>query len=279
MRKALCILALIAAGLLAGGCSVGDERWRAEAERPTFDEWAAASCATLERVTQVEPGYFNARAYRIEVRDGDNSYGERCELSQGNTSASNIRRVGGARVLFHSGDQLIVHFAYKIPSTGFAFHPSCSNVSICEDGGLIHQIKQLGSCGTPALGIVATGRGMFVRNSAGNYCESGAMRSILSFPLVRDKWVQVAQLVKFSTDPAVGYYGLWTKVEDESWVWRGGVNTHTMKSPTDHPAGSCDEPTPCSHARIGIYRDPDVTGTSHAFFDGVWVAEWDGSHP
>jgi hypothetical protein len=45
-------------------------------------------------------------------------------------------------------------------------------------------------------------------------------------------------------------------------VLRGVAKTHTMKSPTDHPAGACDEPTPCSHLRVGIYRNPNITGRS-----------------
>ncbi len=278
MRILFAVLALILAVALPG-CTIGQERWRAAADAPWDQEWADYSCQNATRFTQYTntPGYpaplFGPAAYRIELFDGDDSFGERCELVLGNTSASNYH---GPASIFHSGDDLVIHYAYYLP-TDYPFKPDCSNVSICEDGGLILQLKQLGSCGTPALGLVATGRGMFIRNSDQNFCESGPMHSILAYPLILGQWVQVAVRVKFSTDPAVGRIGLWYRTNPGDWVDVGNVFTHTMKSPTDHPSTACPESTPCSHARIGIYRDPDVSGHAVAFFDGYWVAEASGS--
>lgn len=269
--KAVAVIITLALALFASGCSVGPERWRADAERPWNEEWAAYSCQDATRFSQVTPGLFNEKAYRIEVRDGDNSFGERCELSLGNTSNSNYK---GPASIFHDGDQLLIHFAVKTGTAYTAFAPPGAPVGVPEEAGLIHQIKQLGSCGTPALGIVATRTEFVVRNSRENYCESGSMRTLQRWPRPDDKWVQIAQLVKFSTDPAVGRYGIWSKDEGADWVWRGEHRTHTMKSPTDHPSSSCPEATPCSHARIGFYRDPDVAGTSVGFWDAYWVAEW-----
>lgn len=273
MKRALLALIAFALLLTVAGCTIGDERWRAAADNPTFDEWADYSCQDATRFSQTTgppAPLFPPKEYRIELRDGDDSFGERCELTLGNTGNTSYH---GPASIFHTNDQLLVHFAVYIGDE-FSFAPPGAPVNVPEEGGLIHQIKQLGACGTPALGIVATRTKFVVRNSDTPTCESNPMHTILEFPLVKNKWVQIAQLVKFSTDPNVGRYGLWYKTEGADWTWVGEVHTHTMKSPTDHPSTSCPESTPCSHARIGIYRDPDVQGTSVAYFDGYWVAEW-----
>jgi hypothetical protein len=276
MKKLIAALAVLGATVVLSSCTVNTQ-FTAGAERPTFDEWAAYSCETVDRVSQVtSPKYEGNAAYRIEVRDGDDSFGERCELSQGNTSASNIRRVGGEKVLFHFNETYWIQFFYMMPND----YPFCgTECSLDHDGGLILQLKQLGSCGTPALGLVATRDRMMIRNSDGNFCENATMHSLQGFPTELGKWVGVRLHVKFHTDPNVGFiemYKLDTSGMGRGWEQVGGrVNTHTMKSPTDHPAGSCDEPTPCSHSRIGIYRDPKVTGTGVIYHDGFGVARVD----
>src|SRR3954453_7814028 len=59
--------------------------WSANAERPWNQEWANYSCQDGTRVQEVtSPVAEGQHAYRIELRDGDNSYGERCELGMGN---------------------------------------------------------------------------------------------------------------------------------------------------------------------------------------------------
>jgi hypothetical protein len=58
-------------------------------DRPTFDEWATYSCENANRFSQTAPFHYGVdpqRYYWINLLDGDDSYGERCELSMGNTS-------------------------------------------------------------------------------------------------------------------------------------------------------------------------------------------------
>jgi hypothetical protein len=219
------------------------------------------------------------RAYRSEVRDGDDSYGERCELENGNTSSSRLHE----DVLFHRGQEAWVAFQTFLPPD-FSFAEDGAPVSFPGDGGLLMQLKQLGSCGTPALGIV-TGRGQFaMRNSAGNGCESGSMKSLWSVPMVLGRWVRWLVQVKFDTDPEVGFTATWydpdglglrpivPRLDLGKPVEGNRIYTHTQKSPTDHPNPACPESDDCSHARIGIYRDPDVSGTSVVYHDGWTVA-------
>jgi hypothetical protein len=254
--------------------SLEDRRW------PANNEWVGYSCEDRSRFSQVtSPVAQGKRAYRIEVRDGDDSYGERCELENGNTSSSRLHE----DVLFHRGQEAWVAFQTFLPPD-FSFAEDGAPVSFPGDGGLLMQLKQLGSCGTPALGIV-TGRGQFaMRNSAGNGCESGSMKSLWSVPMVLGRWVRWLVQVKFDTDPEVGFTATWydpdglglrpivPRLDLGKPVEGNRIYTHTQKSPTDHPNPACPESDDCSHARIGIYRDPDVSGTSVIYHDGWTVA-------
>jgi Polysaccharide lyase/Ca-dependent carbohydrate-binding module xylan-binding len=268
-----------------------DILWTADAEKswddavdtkrwPDNNEWVGYSCADRSRFAQVtSPVAQGQRAYRIEVRDGDDSYGERCELENGNTSQSRLH----SDILFHRGQEVWIAFQTYLPPD-FSFATDGAPVSFPGDGGLLMQLKQLGSCGTPALGIV-TGKGMYaMRNSAGNGCESGSMRSLWSVPMVLGRWVRWLVNVKFHTDPEVGYTATWydpdglglrpivPRLDLGKPIEGNRIYTHTQKSPTDHPDPACAATDDCSHARIGIYRDPDVSGTSVIYHDGWTVA-------
>jgi Polysaccharide lyase/Ca-dependent carbohydrate-binding module xylan-binding len=254
--------------------ALADNRW------PDNNEWVGYSCQDRSRFSQVtSPVAQGSRAYRIEVRDGDDSYGERCELENGNTSSSRLHE----RVLFHRGQEVWVAFQTYLPPD-FSFAADGVPVSFPNDGGLLMQLKQLGSCGTPALGIVS-GKAVFaMRNSGGNYCEARGMRSLWTVPMVLGRWVRWLVHVKFDTDPTSGFTATWydpdglglrpipPRLDLGKRVEGNRIYTHTQKSPTDHPSPACPETDDCSHARIGIYRDPDVTGTSVVYHDGWTVA-------
>jgi len=254
--------------------ALADNRW------PDNNEWVSYSCADRSRFSQVtSPVAQGRRAYRIEVRDGDDSYGERCELDNGNTSSRRLHE----QILFHRGQTVWIAFQTYLPPD-FSFAANGAPVSFPGDGGLLMQLKQLGSCGTPALGIV-TGKAVFaMRNSARNGCESGSMRSLWTVPMVLGRWVRWLVHVKFDTDPESGFTATWydpdglglrpivPRVDLGKPVEGNRIYTHTQKSPTDHPDPACPASDDCSHARIGIYRDPDVSGTSVIYHDGWTVA-------
>jgi Polysaccharide lyase/Ca-dependent carbohydrate-binding module xylan-binding len=255
--------------------SVSGKRW------PDNNEWVDYSCADRSRFSQVTDRVAQGRrAYRIEVRDGDDSYGERCELANGNTDQSRL----DYGVLFHRGQEAWIAFQIYLP-LDYSFAPDDAPVSFPNDGGLITQLKQLGSCGTPALGIVSSRTVFALRNSAANYCESGAMRSLWRVPMVLGHWVKWVQHVRFDTDPAIGFISTWydpdglglrpiiPTTDFGNRVVGNRIYTHTQKEPTDHPDPACPAYDVCSQARIGIYRDPDVSGTSVIYHDGWTVAK------
>ena len=255
--------------------SVSGNRW------PDNNEWVDYSCQDRSRFAQVTDRVAQGgRAYRIEVHDGDDSYGERCELDNGNTDAKRL----ASQMLFHDGQEAWIAFQTYLP-LDFSFAPDGAPVSMKNDGGLIMQLKQLGSCGTPALGIVSSRTVFALRNSAGATCESGPMRSLWRVPMVLGHWVKWLQHVRFSTDDSIGFVETWydpdglglrqiIPVADfGNRVVGNRIYTHTQKSPTGHPDPACPADDTCSHARIGIYRDPDVQGTSVIYHDGWTVAK------
>jgi polysaccharide lyase-like protein len=255
--------------------SLANKRW------PDNNEWVDYSCQDRSRFSQVSDRVAQGRrAYRIEVHDGDDSYGERCELDNGNTSASRLHY----QMLFHDGQEAWLAFQTYLP-LDFSFAAAGAPVSFPNDGGLIMQIKQLGSCGTPALGIVSSRTVFALRNSAAAHCESGPMQSLWKVPMVLGHWVKWLQHIRFSTDPRIGFISTWydpdglglrpiiPTLDFGHRVVANRIYTHTQKSPTGHPDPACPADDVCSHGRIGIYRDPDVSGTSVIYHDGWTVAK------
>lgn len=284
---------------------VSDVRFVAGAETtPTFGidgEWSAESDASSTRTNNVTtPKLKGSFSYECFLQEGDDSFGERCEYSQGNTSASNI---DGDR-LYHEGDDLWTSFAVYIPSPGFAFCTSGIGCAEPGDGGSIDQKKQLGSCGTPALSIPAswlstTGLQLKQSNSATNGCESQTMKKLWVANISFNTWAKVLQRVKFSTSASVGFLETFVDADGDAindfvaisasgdglaktrqnvTETIGGVPmtveriyTHTMKSPTDQPSPACVGEW-CSHQRIGVYRGgatASINGNSTIWHDSV----------
>jgi hypothetical protein len=278
-----------------------DIRWIAGAESvSTFGnagEWAALSAGNSTRASRVtSPKAKGDFAYKCFLQEGDDSFGERCEYSQGNTSQSNIA-VGK---LYKEDETLWIAFAVYIPSPGFLWcGTQCSED---YDGGAVDQVKQLGSCGTPALAIPTynypDSRGLVLeqKNSATGGCESGTMLSLWRTSIEVNAWMKVLRRIHFKNN-STGWIETWADTDgDAATAWTpvpaslSGLNkqreivqtelgpveriyTHTQKSPTDHPSPACpDSAIDCSHQRVGVYRGgatANITGDSTIYHDSV----------
>jgi hypothetical protein len=269
----------------------GEVRFRADATKrggwPA--EWADISCASPTRVKRVKrPAAQGRRAYRLRLQDGDDSFGERCELGMANTALADIDRVGGSRVLFHNGTESWIAQQIMLDPNVYAF---CgAECPLDYDGGLVQQLKQTGACGTPANGIVARnlpGAGVVLehRNSAENDCGNATMKSLWRVPVRRGEWVRILQHVRWSVDPNVGYVATWingrpvqpsldgaakhvTRAGDEvrihTWTLKDGPSVDRLPQCRSHP---------CAHLRNGVYRDARIRGDSIVYVDGTTVAD------
>ena len=162
--------------------------------------------------------------------------------------------------------------------------------SLDYDGGLVQQLKQTGSCGTPANGIVVRklpGVGVVLehRNSAENDCGNATMKSLWRVPVRRGAWIRILQHVRWSTDPGIGYIATWINgrpvqpsLQGKSKrIERTGdevrIHTWTLKDgPSVDRLPQCKS-YPCAHLRNGVYRDPKVHGDSIVYVAGTTVAE------
>jgi Polysaccharide lyase len=226
--------------------------WTADAESPLTNEWASTACQdpASEATRVASPRAQGRQAYRLEVRDGDDFFGERCELGQ-----ANPRRPGFP--LFAEGDERWISWQVYLPTN---FPRSASAFQA------IAQWKQMGGLGTPALSMAVKGGQFQVDSSDSNVDGNAAMiaRSVGAAPA--DRWVQFTLHIKFSPDPNVGFVELFGDLDGNGqrlllplvhiWTMKRDDNGNTVNS----------------HARIGIYRDPIIQGTSDIYYDGYTVA-------
>jgi hypothetical protein len=225
--------------------------WNADAERPRIQEWANFSCQDASRVQQVgAPAAQGNSAYQIEVRDGDNSYGERCELGQGNPTKNGFP-------LYQEGDERWISFQTYLPDD----YPT--NL---KTWNVIMQLKQLHAFGTPAVSMEVRDGNFVLMNSDTNH-ESSGCNWWWEGPATKNRWIKFTLHVKFSPDANVGWIELYGDL-DGSGVKQLMQRTHMHTMKVDG-AGQ----TVPSHSRIGLYRNPAVEGTAHILFDGYTIGD------
>jgi hypothetical protein len=224
-------------------------QWTANAERPWNQEWANYSCQSGSRVQEVaSPSVQGKHAYKIELRDGDDSWGERCELGMGNPTRNGFP-------LFHEGDERWISFQVYLPDD----YPIDA-----DSWNVFFQQKQLGSMGTPVISMEVQ-RGRFILMNSNTNGVSNDTEEQWSGPATRNRWVRFTVHTKFSPNDNVGSIELFGDLDGEGVkLLMPARHTHTMKQENGTPVPV--------HARIGMYRDPSIDGTSHILFDGYTIA-------
>lgn len=246
----------------------GDVVWTADAERHISEEWASISThnqdpggnkvaktneragvfvwpdSRFQRLTGAAQGTY---AYKAEVRDGDSSYGERAEVGMGNDTRSDM-----TDRLFSEGQERWISWQTKLGSN---YPISNSRWQV------VAQWKQLGSLGSPALSMEAkSGRWEFKNHSsAGN-------RTWALGPAALERWTKFTLRVKFSPSSSTGFVELFGDLGDGKGMRQLVARTNVATMKTDGGR------TVQSHARLGIYRDPSISGTANAWYDGYTVA-------
>src|SRR3954453_19497788 len=107
----LCLTLLVAltAALLQASSAFASIESFSGAKRPLGQDWASYSCADASRVQQVEsPVAQGKRAYQLEGRDGDISWGGPREIWMGNPWKSGFP-------LFDEGDERWISFQVYLP--------------------------------------------------------------------------------------------------------------------------------------------------------------------
>jgi hypothetical protein len=220
------------------------------AEQPWNQEWANWSCADASRVKQVEaPAAQGSRAYEIEVRDGDNAFGERCELGMGNPGRNGFP-------VSREGDEEWISWQVYLPDD----YPVET-----RDWNLLFQIHQQGDGGCPPIAMGVSRGELRLYNSARNTYVLDT-REMWHAPVQRNRWVKLMLHVKHSPDPAVGFVELYGDLDGQGLKpLMERANTHTMTLDSKGAAMT-------NHSRVGIYRNPRIEGTAHILFDGFTIA-------
>jgi hypothetical protein len=221
------------------------------AERPLAKDWANYSCQNASRVRRVgSPVAQGRRAYRLEVKDGDFSWGERCEIGMGNPGRSGFP-------LFHNGDERWISFQVYLTDDYPVDTPLWN---------LFFQIHQQGDGGCPPISLGVEDGVWKMFNSARNTYVL-ATREMWSAPARRNRWARFTLHIKNSPDPRVGFVELLGDLDGQGQkVLLERTYTHTM---TKGPSSGAPM---VNHARVGIYRNPRIQGTTHILFDGFTIA-------
>jgi hypothetical protein len=246
----------------------GSVLWKADAESSMASEWASNSSMPVAasppkpNPTRIGQSTFRAqgqRSYRFEMRNGDDSYGERAELGQGMPATAAYQNRW-----FRAGDERWIAMQYYFPTDW----PSDNTWQA------VLQIKPVdGGGGGPNLGFDAgRNRLMFGGNdnvwgsASGNILDGVGPLPGGSYPLTRGRWIKLTWHVVFSANPSVGSMEVFGDLADGQ-----GMRTLVPRHPrsTMKYLGSTMDP---AHLRVGIYRDPGMTSTQSLYVDGITVA-------
>jgi hypothetical protein len=237
------------------GCLLVASDTAAEADEGPF--WGELQCADPSRYAQVTTGgdptdtaagkpQDNAAFRQLTVLDGDDYYGERCELGENNNE-------GGPTVFYHQGEHLVTYFSERLPAN-FPLDT--------ETWQTVMQMKQAqpsdNGGNAPILEMEAR---------EGRWVVDDNWHELWSAPARKGAWTRFAWDVYYSQDPDQGWLQVSIDLNGDGDFDDPGerspvFHAKTLKTEIEGPNGSSDgfspgDPLP-SHLRMGIYHDPAI---------------------
>jgi hypothetical protein len=225
--------------------------------------WGKVDCQNQSRAQQINTGgdthltalgspQGDSAFRRLSVLDGDDVYGERCELGED-------YRAEGPTVLYRQGKHRITMLSVRLPST-FPL-----NVYTWQ---VVMQMKQTfpaaNSSGTPVLELDAYNGRWVLRQSLSRGAVSDS-RELWSAPAQANFWTRFAFDVRYSDSKKHGYIRVGVDLNgDGDFADPGelskGFHTYTLKTETSGGDGDGIKPGQAipSHLRAGIYHDTAI---------------------
>jgi len=246
----------------------GQVLWHAGGEQAIADEWAeystAPHCAVTSdtvtsdaRVARVTaPVAQGQYSYGFVVNDGDNCYGERAELGQALPSRAGFTESH----LFNPGNDRWISFQVYL---GNDFPVGTG------DWNVIAQWKQLVSSSVvtiPMLALQVHDGAFYLERAPGAASADMHTVSTRLATATTGRWVQMSLHIVFSADPTVGLVEVYG--DPDGGGMRQLMAVQHFSTLTVDAAGNAVP----SHSRIGIYRNPSISGTAHLYYDGYTVA-------
>ena len=243
-------------GLALGGCRLVASDTAQVLDPNGF--WGRVDCETASQSQRLSSdgdthltalgGAQGDSAYRRQtVFDGDDVYGERCELGRNNLSA-------GTTVFYREGQRRATLFSLRLPS----------NLPLwTSDWQTVMQMKQTqpsdGGGGGPIIELNARSNQWRVYND---------WHLVWSFPAQSGVWTRFVWDVTYSRDPSKGALQVAADLNGDGDVADPGersarLHVATLKAETSGPNGTSDGLAPGdsipSHLRAGIYHNPSIS--------------------
>ena len=255
-----------AATMTAAGCTIEREDTAAVAD-PKAGLWGNIECAADSRHQQVGSGgdphprsdgsAQEDDAYRrLTVIDGDDYYGERCELGRNDhlDGENSRRQTSGTFALYGAGQRRITFFSERY---GGAFAPGV------DAWQTVMQMKQAEPADSAGYGPVLE---LQIYRNRLRLFDSWTERWTTAAPPTQT-WIRYAVDVVYSNDPGVGAVQVYVDLNgDGDAVDRGErsprMNMATLVTETSGPSGLNDGLAPGdqvpSHLRLGLYHDTPI---------------------
>ena len=248
------------ATITASGCSLlkSDTADVADPERL----WGSLSCETASRVQRLSGGgdtHLTAMGKsagndffrRLTVLDGDDYYGERCELGK-NEHRYGTEDSSGTFMTYNEGQHRITFFSIKLTS---------SLPLRTQNWQTIAQMKQAqpsaNGGGSPILEVQLRNGKYYLDSPTGEYWSTDAQAGV---------WARMAMDVNYSQDPNRGSVTMYIDVNGDGDASDPGEQSPTIKTATLKPetvgGDAADGVAPGesipSHLRLGVYHDPTI---------------------
>ena len=253
VRAAGCRLDL--AALSASSCRLlKSDTGAARDPRPL---WGRVDCANDARQQWIAPGF-----RRLTVIDGDNVFGERCELGLNDYRANTFS-------LYREGQHRITFLSLRLPAN----FPLST-----RDWQVVMQMKQTqpaenSGTGTPVIALHAEANRwrLFQSSSAG---ESGDTVELWSAPATAGRWTRFAFDVVYSQNTGVGRIKVYADLNGDGDAADPGEQspafaTYTLKYETESGDYLSAGDSIPSHLRAGVYHDSSMACPPGVCSDGV----------
>lgn len=232
-------------------------------------------CASSSRIQHIDPGF-----RRLSVHDGDNVWGERCEIAN-NNNRNGEDGGNGTFQLYREGQHKLTTMRIRLPGSFPLDTPYWQSVG---------QMKQAQPAdnggGTPALALQVY-EGKWQLHQSTSTGPSSVTRPIWTAPATKGSWTRIAWDVTYSQDPSKGKIQMFVDLNGDGDANDGGerspvLNTYTLKRETATNSGDgvtddgvAEGQSIPSHLRLGIYHDDRIScpppGGCSAEYDDVQV--------
>jgi hypothetical protein len=198
---------------------------------------------------------------QMTVIDGDDYWGERCELAYNTWHLNSDGSLGAPWSTFYvyrEGDRRATYASIRLPESFPLSANAWQNVMQLKQAG-----PSNGSGGTPVLSVKAYNGKWILFHTPQN--SEGPDTPIWETPAQKGVWTRIAIDALYSQDPAKGWVKLYVDATGDGDFADPGEQspvflTNTLKRETAGTSsdGLAQGDTIPSHLRVGIYHDPQI---------------------